>query len=61
MCNLRQVQPGAILARDIHDKSGQLLIKMGTELRPSLLDRLRDVAQGHDDAYHLWVGERDLD
>ena len=59
MCILADVQPGAILARDIHDRSGQLLLKTGTELKSSLIARLRDVAQGKGDSYHLWVGERE--
>lgn len=59
MCILADVQPGAILARDIHDRSGQLLLKTGTELKSALIARLRTVAQGHGDSYHLWVGERD--
>lgn len=59
MCILADVPPGAILARDIHDRSGQLLLKTGTELKSSLIARLRTVAQGHGDSYHVWVGERD--
>ena len=59
MCILADVQPGAILARDIVDRSGHLLLKTGTELKSALIDRLRNVAQGHGDTYHLWVGERD--
>lgn len=58
MCILADVQPGAILARDIHDGSGHLLLKTGTELKSSLIARLQTVAQGHGDSYHLWVGER---
>jgi two-component system chemotaxis response regulator CheY len=56
MCALEAVRPGDILARDILDRSGQLLLKTGTELRPSLIDRLNDVAQGKADSYHVWVG-----
>lgn len=59
MCILADVQPGAILARDIVDRSGHLLLKTGTELKSSLIARLRNVAQGHGDSYHLWVGEPD--
>jgi hypothetical protein len=59
MCVLADVPPGAILARDIHDRGGQLLLKTGTELKSSLIARLRSVAQGHGESYHLWVGERE--
>lgn len=59
MCILEDVQPGAILARDIVDRGGQLLLKTGTELKSSLIARLRNVAQDHGDSYHLWVGERE--
>jgi DNA-binding NarL/FixJ family response regulator len=59
MCILSDVRPGSILARDLHDRSGQLLLKTGTELKPSLIDRLRHVADGQDDSYHLWIGERE--
>jgi DNA-binding NarL/FixJ family response regulator len=57
MVLLNQVKAGAILARDLHDKSGQLLLKSGTELKPGLLSRLNDVAGGHGESYHVWVGE----
>lgn len=59
MCILADVKPGAILARDIVDRSGHLLLKTGTELKSSLIARLQNVAQGHGDSYHLWVGEPD--
>jgi DNA-binding NarL/FixJ family response regulator len=59
MCILSDVQPGAILARDILDRGGHLLLKTGTELKSSLIARLRTVAQGQGESYHLWVGERE--
>lgn len=52
-CPLTDVKAGAILARDLHDKAGHLLLRSGTELKSSLLNRLNS-AGGHDD---LWVGE----
>ncbi len=60
MCILADVQPGAILARDIVDGSGHLLLKTGTELKSSLIARLHNVAHGQSDSYHLWVGEADI-
>lgn len=54
-CRLQEVQPGAILARDLLDKSGQLLLKSGTELKPALLSRLGNAAAGQE----VWVGEWD--
>ncbi len=59
MCALTKVRPGAVLARDILDHGGHLLLKTGTELKPSLIDRLNNVAGGHGDSYHVWVGEWD--
>jgi two-component system, OmpR family, response regulator len=59
MCLLNNVKAGAILARDLHDKSGQLLLKSGTELKATLISRLNDVAGGHGESYHVWVGEWD--
>ncbi len=59
MCSLTDVRPGAILARDILDRSGQLLLKTGTELKPTLIDRLNNVADGHAESYHVWIGEWD--
>jgi DNA-binding NarL/FixJ family response regulator len=59
MCLLNEVKAGSILARDLHDKSGHLLLKSGTELKPTLITRLNDVAGGHSEAYHVWVGEWD--
>lgn len=54
-CPLHDVKPGAILARDLHDKSGQLLLKSGTELKPNLITRLNAAAAGQD----VWIGEWD--
>jgi DNA-binding NarL/FixJ family response regulator len=59
MCLLNDVKAGAILARDLHDKSGQLLLKSGTELKATLISRLNNVAGGHGESYHVWIGEWD--
>ncbi|MDX2143932.1 MAG: response regulator [Rhodospirillaceae bacterium] len=57
---LVHVQPGAILARDLLDGEGHLLIKTGTKLTASMLERLKDDhAKGDASSYHLWVGEID--
>lgn len=53
-CRLNEVKAGAILARDLRDKSGQLLLKSGTELKPALIERL-----SRGEAYQVWVGEWD--
>lgn len=58
-CILSDVQPGAILARDIHDGKGQLLLKTGTELKSAMIARLRSATQGQGEGYHLWIGEPD--
>jgi two-component system chemotaxis response regulator CheY len=58
MCTLDNVQAGVVLAKDLKDKDGQLLLKSGTDLGARLLERIRGVAHGHAESYHLWVGER---
>ena len=58
MCNLAEVRPGQVLARDLRDKDGHLLLSAGAVLKQTLIDRLTGVAQGHADSYHLWIGER---
>jgi DNA-binding NarL/FixJ family response regulator len=59
MCSLAQVHPGQVLARDLRDPEGHLLLSTGAVLKPTLINRLKDAANGHVDSYHLWVGERD--
>ena len=58
MCTLADVKSGVVLARDLKDREGQLLLKSGTDLSASLLERLKSVAHGHADSYHVWIGER---
>ncbi len=58
MCAITDVRPGAILARDILDNRGHLLLKTGTELKPSLIERLSAVASTQDDG-RVWIGEWD--
>ena len=59
MCALQDVSPGQVLARDLRDREGHLLLSTGVVLKPTILERLKEVAGGHADSYHLWVGERD--
>lgn len=61
MCSLDDVTPGQILARDLRDREGHLLLSTGAVLKPTIIERLKHVAQGHSDSYHLWVGEREAD
>jgi two-component system chemotaxis response regulator CheY len=58
MCTLSEVKSGVVLARDLKDREGVLLLKSGTDLTPNLLTRLKSVAEGHTDSYHVWVGDR---
>lgn len=44
MCGLNDVQPGLILARDIRDVHGTLLLRTGTALEAPIIDRLRKAA-----------------
>ncbi len=59
MCILADVRPGQILARDLRDNQGHLLLSAGAVLKPTLIDKLVNVAQGHADSYHVWIGDRD--
>lgn len=56
MCPLADLKAGVILARDLHDKAGHLLLRSGTELKSSLISRLNNIPDGHDE---LWIGEWD--
>ena len=58
MCSLADVTPGQVLARDLRDRDGHLLLSSGAVLKQTLIDRLNSVAGGHADSYHVWVGER---
>jgi CheY-like chemotaxis protein len=59
MATLKEIRPGQVLAKDLRDKDGHLLLGAGAVLKPVLLDKLLNVAQGYADSYHLWIGERD--
>ena len=59
MTTLKDIKPGQVLAKDLRDKEGHLLLSAGAVLKPTLIDRLVNVAQGHADSYHLWIGEPD--
>ena len=59
MSNLARVEPGDIVARDIKDKDGKMLVSVGTALSASIIERLKEHSGGHPDSYHLWVGEWD--
>jgi DNA-binding NarL/FixJ family response regulator len=59
MTSLANVRPGDILARDLHDKDGQLLLSAGATLKQAIIDRLLGVAGGHADSYHMWIGTRE--
>lgn len=55
MCGLNDIRPGSVLARDIRDIHGTLLLKTGTALDPALIDRLRKAAGAGADRYQVWV------
>ena len=58
MCILDDVNPGAVLARDLRDREGHVLASSGTELNPMLLERLKNVGYALSDSYYVWVGDR---
>ena len=51
MCGIDAVQPGAILAKDLRDREGRLLLPLGTELRAAVIDRVRGTVQ------FVWIGD----
>ena len=55
ICGLRDIQPGSVLARDIRDVHGALLLRTGTALERSILDKLRKAAGARADRYQVWV------
>ncbi|MCC6914242.1 MAG: response regulator [Rhodospirillaceae bacterium] len=55
MCGLNDVQPGLILARDIRDVHGTLLLRTGTALEAPIIDRLRKAAGAGAGRYQVWV------
>ena len=59
VCALDDIQPGAVLAKDLHDKRGHLLLGTGTELKPAVISRLKHAARWRAEHYEVWVGERD--
>ena len=57
MCILDDVSPGVVLARDLRDREGRVLAPSGTELKPAVLERLKNVGYALADSYCVWVGE----
>jgi CheY-like chemotaxis protein len=53
MCDLDDIAPGSVLARDIRDVHGTLLLRTGTALDPSIIDRLRKTAGA--ERCQVWV------
>jgi DNA-binding NarL/FixJ family response regulator len=51
ICGIDAVQPGAILAKDLRDQEGRLLLPTGTELRAGLIDQVRGAVQ------FVWIGD----
>ena len=59
MCAVEDLKPGVILAKDILDARGTLLLKTGTELKPNLIDRLTAAVSAQGDDSRVWIGEWD--
>ena len=53
LSNLARVSPGDVLARDLKDKDGKMLVSVGTVLSASIIERLKEHSGGHPDSYHL--------
>lgn len=51
ICGIDAVQPGAILAKDLRDQDGRLLLPIGTELRAAVIDKVRGAVE------FLWIGD----
>jgi DNA-binding NarL/FixJ family response regulator len=52
ICGIDAVQPGAILAKDLRDQDGRLLLPTGTELQAAVIDQVRGAVQ------FLWVADK---
>jgi hypothetical protein len=52
------LRPGMILARDVIDTSGVLLVGRGTEVTPGLIARIRNAADRV--GAEIWVSGTDL-
>jgi len=59
VCALDDIRPGAVLAKDLHDNRGHLLLGTGTELKPAIISRLKHAARWRAEHYEVWVGERE--
>lgn len=59
ICAVTDIRPGAILARDVLDARGTLLLKTGTELKPNLIDRLTAAVSAPGNDGRVWIGEWD--
>lgn len=55
--DLAEIQPGTLLAQDIRDPEGELLIAAGVRLSQNMLARLRELALDSGEQVKLWVGE----
>lgn len=54
ICGIDAVLPGAILAKEVRDLDGKLLLPTGTELRPAVIDKVRGAVK------FLWIGDSPL-
>ncbi len=54
---LDKVPVGTVLADDILDEDGSLLLAAGIVLNESLLARLKELAATHDHTVSLWIGD----
>lgn len=51
ICGIDALQPGVILAKDLRDQDGRLLLPTGTELRPGHIEQMRGAVQ------FVWIGD----
>ncbi|MGE4369077.1 MAG: HD domain-containing phosphohydrolase [Burkholderiaceae bacterium] len=52
---IHSLEPGMIMAKDLHSESGMLLLKQGTVLTERLVDRLRDFEENEAVRYTYYV------
>jgi len=55
--SIGKIKVGSVLAEEIHDANGKLVLKIGTILDNRLLSRLRDVTSEGDEKARVWVGD----
>jgi len=55
--SINKIKIGSLLAEDVHDANGKLVLTIGTVLDEKLLSRLRKAVSEGDEKARIWVGD----